>query len=136
MVRIHADDGLFETLARIAAVRICGCDLLLSAPPDLDNAVTEFLLSRDGARCSGHARLHRHSEAEVMAAMADVDRIRYAAAHRVPTELLTVAAGTGFYIARSPVLMEGRIELLHYFVNQSICDSYHRYGNLGERSTI
>jgi RHH-type proline utilization regulon transcriptional repressor/proline dehydrogenase/delta 1-pyrroline-5-carboxylate dehydrogenase len=136
MIRIHAGDGLFETLARIAAAHICGCDLLLSAPPGLDNAVTEFLMSRDGARCSAHARLYRHSEAEVMAAMADVDRIRYAAAHRVPAELLAAAAGTGFYIARSPVLMDGRIELLHYFINQSICDSYHRYGNLGERSTI
>jgi RHH-type proline utilization regulon transcriptional repressor/proline dehydrogenase/delta 1-pyrroline-5-carboxylate dehydrogenase len=35
-----------------------------------------------------------------------------------------------------PVLMEGRIELLQYFRQQSICDNYHRYGNLGERSLI
>jgi RHH-type proline utilization regulon transcriptional repressor/proline dehydrogenase/delta 1-pyrroline-5-carboxylate dehydrogenase len=32
--------------------------------------------------------------------------------------------------------MEGRIELLHYFQQQSICDSYHRYGNLGERAQV
>jgi RHH-type proline utilization regulon transcriptional repressor/proline dehydrogenase/delta 1-pyrroline-5-carboxylate dehydrogenase len=48
--------------------------------------------------------------------------------------VLTAAATTGFYIARSPVLMEGRIEMLHYIVNQSICDDYHRYGNLGDRA--
>ena len=47
--------------------------------------------------------------------------------------VFTTAAKTGFYIARSPVVMDGSIELIHYFINQSLCDAYHRYGNLGER---
>jgi RHH-type transcriptional regulator, proline utilization regulon repressor / proline dehydrogenase / delta 1-pyrroline-5-carboxylate dehydrogenase len=34
------------------------------------------------------------------------------------------------------VLMEGRLELLHYVVNQSVCHNYHRYGNLGERAEL
>jgi RHH-type proline utilization regulon transcriptional repressor/proline dehydrogenase/delta 1-pyrroline-5-carboxylate dehydrogenase len=63
-----------------------------------------------------------------------IQRIRYAAPERVSQEILNHAANTGFYIARSRVVMEGRIELQHYFQEQSICDSYHRYGNLGERS--
>jgi RHH-type proline utilization regulon transcriptional repressor/proline dehydrogenase/delta 1-pyrroline-5-carboxylate dehydrogenase len=33
-------------------------------------------------------------------------------------------------------MMEGRIELLHCCRNQSICDTYHRYGNLGDRSIL
>jgi RHH-type proline utilization regulon transcriptional repressor/proline dehydrogenase/delta 1-pyrroline-5-carboxylate dehydrogenase len=45
-----------------------------------------------------------------------------------------VAAETGFYIARTPVMMDGRIELLQYYRQQSICNNYHRYGNLGERA--
>jgi RHH-type proline utilization regulon transcriptional repressor/proline dehydrogenase/delta 1-pyrroline-5-carboxylate dehydrogenase len=45
-------------------------------------------------------------------------------------------AERGFYIARAPVLMEGRIELIHYFQNQSVCDTYHRYGNLGDRTLL
>jgi RHH-type proline utilization regulon transcriptional repressor/proline dehydrogenase/delta 1-pyrroline-5-carboxylate dehydrogenase len=45
----------------------------------------------------------------------------------------TAAATRGFYIARGPVLMHGAVELIHYVKEQSICDSYHRYGNLGER---
>ena len=52
----------------------------------------------------------------------------------MPQTVFEAAATTGFYIARAPVLMEGRIELLHYLVNQSICDDYHRYGNLGDRA--
>jgi RHH-type proline utilization regulon transcriptional repressor/proline dehydrogenase/delta 1-pyrroline-5-carboxylate dehydrogenase len=49
-------------------------------------------------------------------------------------EVYEAAAKTGFYIARSPVVMEGRIELLQYYRQQSICHNYHRYGNLGDRS--
>jgi hypothetical protein len=44
--------------------------------------------------------------------------------------VLLVAGGC---IARAPVLMDGRIELLQYLKEQSVCNSYHRYGNLGER---
>jgi hypothetical protein len=42
----------------------------------------------------------------------------------------------GSYIARARVTMDGRIELLHYLQNQSICNMYHRCGNLGERAVI
>lgn len=31
-------------------------------------------------------------------------------------------------------MMEGSIELLQYYRQQSICHHYHRYGNLGERA--
>jgi RHH-type proline utilization regulon transcriptional repressor/proline dehydrogenase/delta 1-pyrroline-5-carboxylate dehydrogenase len=47
--------------------------------------------------------------------------------------VFAAAAETGFYIARAPVRMEGRIELLHYYRQQSVCANYHRYGNLGHR---
>ena len=30
--------------------------------------------------------------------------------------------------------LEGSIELLQYYQQQSICHNYHRYGNLGERA--
>jgi RHH-type proline utilization regulon transcriptional repressor/proline dehydrogenase/delta 1-pyrroline-5-carboxylate dehydrogenase len=33
-------------------------------------------------------------------------------------------------------MTEGRIELLWYFKEQSICDNYHRYGNLGDRAMV
>ena len=136
MVRIDPDDSLFEALARIAAVRISGCRLYLSAPSGLDNRVTDFIDSDQGQLLSGGGAIHGESDAEVAAMIADVQRIRYAAPRRVPLQVLQAAAQTGIYIARSPVLMEGRIELLNYVINQSICDSYHRYGNLGERALL
>jgi len=134
MVRIHSEDSLFEVLARIAAVRVSGCELVLSASPGLDNEVSRFLHSTDGRKLPGDNRLETLSDDEVIERLADLDRIRYAAPDRVPETVYRAAAAKGFYIARDPVLMEGRIELLHYFINQSICDNYHRYGNLGERA--
>jgi len=44
------------------------------------------------------------------------------------------AAETGLYVAREPIVMDGRVELRWYMQEQSISSNYHRYGNLGERS--
>jgi len=51
----------------------------------------------------------------------------------VPRAVYEGAAEKGCHISRDPVLMEGRIEMIHYFREQSLCNTYHRYGNLGER---
>ena len=37
-------------------------------------------------------------------------------------------------LADEPVLAEGRVELLRYVYEQSLCVDYHRYGNLGARA--
>ncbi len=136
MVRLHEDDSLFETLARIAAVKISGCRLRISSPKGLSNPVTGFLHSTEGRRLIGGDPHFYELDKELLKSIPEVDRIRYAAPGRVPQEIYSAAAETGFYIARSAVSMDGRIELLHYFRQQSICDNYHRYGNLGERANI
>ena len=136
MVRIHKNDSLFEVLARIAAVRISGCQLIISVPIDCSDTVIDFLEHNDGRMLTGGVSLRHESDADVVEAISQIQRLRYAAPERVPSEVFRAAAETGFYITRAPVLMEGRIELLHYFYNQSICDTYHRYGNLGERALV
>ena len=134
VVRCHQDDSLFEALARIAAARIVGCNLITSIPEDLDNPVTRFLSGKDGQRLIGSAPLIYESDQALIEQIPKIDRIRYAAPRRVPEAVFEAAASSGFYIARTPVLMEGRIELLQYLRQQSICNNYHRYGNLGERA--
>ncbi len=134
VVRLHEKDSLFETLARIAAVRITGCRLIISAPRRLNNAVTQFLEAAEGRRLIGECAVVKETDEDLIDKIPSIDRIRYAAPDRVPPELFKAAAKTGFYIARTPVTMEGRIELLHYYRQQSICHTYHRYGNLGERA--
>lgn len=134
VVRLHKDDNLFETLARIAAARIAGCKLRISISDGLDNGITRFLHGKDGQRLIGNTRLNYETDKDIIERISKVDRIRYAMPQRVPVNVLKAAAAAGFYIARSPVLMEGSIELLQYYQQQSICNNYHRYGNLGARA--
>ncbi len=136
MVRVHEKDSLFDVLARIAAVRISGCRLIVSVPVGFSSAVTEFLEGKEGTKLSESIPVRHETDTDVADALGHIQRIRYAAPDRVSSEVFQAAARTGFYIARAPVLMEGRIELLHYFQNQSICDNYHRYGNLAERALV
>ncbi len=134
VVRLHPADSLFDILARIAAARVAGCDLAVSIPEGMDTPALEFLLGMEGRRLLAGAAVRRESDGALAAGLARIARIRCAAPERVAAGLLEAAAAAGFHIAREPVLMEGRIELLHYFQNQSVCDNYHRYGNLGERA--
>jgi RHH-type proline utilization regulon transcriptional repressor/proline dehydrogenase/delta 1-pyrroline-5-carboxylate dehydrogenase len=133
-VRLHPEDSLFEALARIAAVRASGNRLRVSIPKRLDTPATRFLYEPEGLRITGKAPVFQETDSELIAAIPKIDRIRYAAPDRVPPELFAAAAEIGFHIARAPVRMEGRIELLHYYRQQSVCANYHRYGNLGFRA--
>ncbi len=134
VIRLHPDDSLFETLARIAAAKIAGCDVDVSMPEDLFNPVIEFLEGRYGQEFLGETQVIKESNQMLVERIGSLDRIRYSREERVPAQLFEVAAKTGFYISRTPVFMEGQIEMLQYFQQQSICNNYHRYGNLGERT--
>ncbi|MCU0613676.1 MAG: bifunctional proline dehydrogenase/L-glutamate gamma-semialdehyde dehydrogenase [Desulfobacterales bacterium] len=136
VVRLHEYDSLFDVLARIAAVKISRCDLVISVPSNLNNHLTNFLNGREGKRLLDETPVAYETDAELIKHIPDVDRIRYGSPERVPDAVFEAAATTGFYISRTKVLMEGRIELLQYFREQSICNNYHRYGNLGERGLL
>ncbi|WP_419662851.1 RocA: 1-pyrroline-5-carboxylate dehydrogenase [Desulfosarcina variabilis str. Montpellier] len=135
VIRVTAEDSLFETLGRVAAAITTRCVPMLSIPPGLDSDVTAFLNSRHGKLFCKDVAIAEQSDAALCEFMPKVQRIRYAAADRVPMTVFVQAAQTGFYISRTPVSMEGRIELLQYVQEQSISVNYHRYGNLGDRAS-
>ena len=132
---IHPHDSVFEVAARTAAATVCGCPIRLYCPKDLDNDVTAFIKGVEGRRLLQHCQVHYLGRMDHAAnAIMTMDRLRYAAPDRVPQLVYAAAAPEGRYIAAAPVLMEGRLELLHYLINQSISHAYHRYGNLGVRA--
>jgi RHH-type transcriptional regulator, proline utilization regulon repressor / proline dehydrogenase / delta 1-pyrroline-5-carboxylate dehydrogenase len=134
LIRVHEKDSLFETLARIAAAKIAGCDVYVSFPKELDNNVVKFLNTEKGKQFLGDVSITREDDESVSFAISKFDRIRYASFDRVPDIVFKKAAKTGSYISRADVMMEGRIELIQYFQEQSVCNNYHRYGNIGERA--
>jgi RHH-type transcriptional regulator, proline utilization regulon repressor / proline dehydrogenase / delta 1-pyrroline-5-carboxylate dehydrogenase len=133
VIRVHPNDSLFEVLARIAAALIAGCDTLVSIPAGMDSPVTGFLSSPHGKALTGEAEVVFQSDEALIDMIPAIDRIRYAAPERSAETVLAAAARTGFFISRTNVMMDGRIELLQYYRQQAICNNYHRYGNLGER---
>ena len=136
LVRVDEKDSLFEVLARIAGASIAGCRVVVGLPRGLENRVTAFLAGEDGRRFLSDIPVVRHSDRDLVETLPAVDRVRYAAPDRVPAAVFEAAARTGFCISRNPVRMEGRIEMLNYFQEQTVSHSYHRYGNLGDRALL
>jgi RHH-type proline utilization regulon transcriptional repressor/proline dehydrogenase/delta 1-pyrroline-5-carboxylate dehydrogenase len=134
VIRVQPEDSLFETLARIAAAHISGCDAMVSLHEGAGKQVVDFLECREGRALLAGAKVKIQSDNELAAMIPDIARIRFAGSDRVPEVVMAAAARQGFYVSRAPVYMEGRLELLQYYIQQSICNNYHRYGNLGDRS--
>jgi len=134
-VRVHPDDCAFDVLARVAAARTVGSAVTVSSPPGFAHPALALLESARPSWGASFASVEE-SDAELVARIREggTDRIRYADPSRVPLEVHAALGETGIHVARSPVLAEGRVELLWYVTEQSVSHDYHRYGNLGVRS--
>ncbi len=133
VLRIHEKDSLFEILTRVAAARIAGTETVLSVQKGLKSRAVAFLHTTDGALFLNGLVPKEETDAQLMEMLPQTPLVRYGAPDRVPMKVYQAAVGAGCHIAREPVLMEGRIEMCHYFKEQSLCNAYHRYGNLGDR---
>ncbi|MFV1963961.1 MAG: bifunctional proline dehydrogenase/L-glutamate gamma-semialdehyde dehydrogenase [Pirellulaceae bacterium] len=134
-VRIHSDDSWFDVLARVCAARVAGCRVTVSIPlaphPPVIKTLDELTESWAGA--IEFVEESDDSLSDVIR-LRHTDRIRYAAPERVPRTVRDAVIEHWIHIADTPVLMQGRIELLWYLHEQSVCIDYHRYGNLGIRA--
>lgn len=134
-VRVHPADTAFELFARVCAAKAVGSRITVSCPHGIDFPALR-VLERITESWGGRIEFVEESEQELASVIEqrETERVRYAAPNRVPESILSAVGDSGIYIARSPVLAEGRIELLWYLREQSISFDYHRYGNLGERA--
>jgi RHH-type proline utilization regulon transcriptional repressor/proline dehydrogenase/delta 1-pyrroline-5-carboxylate dehydrogenase len=134
-VRLHADDSPFELFARVAAARVAGCHVTVSTPAGLEMRSLQRLhdATEDWAATIEFVEESDQQLCEAILS-GQCDRVRYALPGRVPLEVRRAANEANVFIADSPVLAEGRIELLWYVREQSVSMDYHRYGNLGARS--
>lgn len=132
-VRVTDRDDAFELFARIAAAKTVGCHITVSKPAGLRSAALTLLDDLTETWGAG-IEFVEESDEELAATFAakQTDRVRYAG-ERAPASVLSSVGESGVFVARAPVLVEGRIELLWYIKEQSISHDYHRYGNLGAR---
>ena len=104
-VRVEGDRRGAEVERVLAAARLCGVEVVLS------DSTTES--SEEFAARLGELGL---------------DRVRVLGA--VSDELRAAARTAEIHLADDPVTSAGRIELLHYFREQTVSRTTHRYGNL------
>ncbi len=134
-ISVHPDDTAFDLLARVCAAKTVGCRMTVSLPPGYRAPVLGMLEELTESWAGSIEFVDESDEmlAEVIRGR-QTERVRYAAPDRVAPEVFAAVQDTGLYVARVPVLAEGRVELLWYLREQSISHNYHRYGNLGPRA--
>ncbi|MCA9191772.1 MAG: proline dehydrogenase family protein [Planctomycetales bacterium] len=132
-IRVHPEDCYLDILARIIAVAAVGGRATVSS----NAGVHELLLAaleKLTEQWAGDLEFIVENDQELALAIREgqVDRVRYAS-QQVPVEVRQAADEQFVYVAAQPVCPLGRIELLWYVREQSLCIDYHRYGNLGRR---
>lgn len=132
-IRICQEDTLFDVLSRIMAAKIAKVLLHVSIASDVENSVVSFIYEKKEQLLGKEDCLVRENETEFTHCFKTVQKVFYSNECLISTFVFEKAAQSATFIVRSKPLMEGRLEMLHYFMEQSISHSYHRYGNLGAR---
>ena len=133
-LRVSAKDSLFDVIARILGAKIAGSALHVSIEAGLENSVVSFMYENKEHLLHVNDTLVRETEEAFAKSFGSVQKILYAHESAISAYVFEEAAKSATFIVRSQPLMEGRVELLHFFQEQSISHSYHRYGNIGARA--
>ena len=134
-IRVHPEDSAFDLFARAIAARAARCAVTVSTPGGEPSPSVEQLQELTESWAAAIEFVEESDEALADAIRSgQTERVRYADPARVADVVRRAAAQVGLYLATAPVLAVGRIELLHYLREQSLCVDYHRYGSLGARA--
>lgn len=131
LIRVSNDDTIFETVSRILAARVSGVHFKVSI--NNNDEVKAFLEKSKEALFTARDSMIVQDDNSFARDLASYDRVIYSDIEKVPASVFKEAAKTVTYIVRAKPMMEGRLELLNYFAEQSVSHSYHRYGNIGAR---
>lgn len=131
LLRCDEADSLYEILSSIAAARMCGASLHLSIAIDAKSEALLYIKKNRRLLLDATDSFAEEDETSLIAAMRKADRIRFLHPDNVTKSMYQALAEDALYIASDPFIGHGRIELMHYFREQSVSNSYHRYGNLG-----
>jgi RHH-type proline utilization regulon transcriptional repressor/proline dehydrogenase/delta 1-pyrroline-5-carboxylate dehydrogenase len=131
LLRVEESDKLEEILTTIMAVKMVGASLQISIPKQTRKAELIWLESKQESFVGKGDSFSRDDEDELIAKIPDAQRIRFLHPQNVSKNIYESIADKAIYIASDPFVSHGRLELMHYFIEQSISNSYHRYGNLG-----
>lgn len=124
--RVLPNDALIDVILILKAAKITKTKLTVSMQ-DGDKKIEAIKHIDDK-----HFMLNIETDDEFVAKMIDYERVRTCSPN-LPDSYYLQAAKLGKYIALTPALVEGRLELLHYLKEQSVSYEYHRYGSFSEK---
>ena len=130
LIRVSSDDTLFEAVSRILAAKVSGVRFKVSIH---ENKLVESFLENSKELFGARDALVSQTDEEMIKSIHNFDRIIYSDIAKVSDIVFKKSAQTLTFIVRQKPMMEGRLELLNYFIEQSISHSFHRYGNIGAR---
>ena len=113
------------------AIKMIGARLQISIPKKSKKAEFIWLESKQASFIGKEDSINRDDEEELIEMITKVQRVRFLHPDNVSKNIYEQIASKAIYIASDPFVSHGRLELMHYFIEQSISNSYHRYGNLG-----
>jgi RHH-type proline utilization regulon transcriptional repressor/proline dehydrogenase/delta 1-pyrroline-5-carboxylate dehydrogenase len=122
---------LEEILTTIMAIKMVGATIHISIPENSKKAEFLWLESKQASFLGNNDQITRDSQKVLIKLMPKYQRVRFLHPENVSEVIFKSVADQAIYIAREPFVSHGRIELMHYFIEQSVSNSYHRYGNLG-----
>lgn len=133
LLRFEGNDSLYEMISSIAAAKMVGAVLHISIAPNAKNDAIKYLDKNKSDLLDKDDTFAYEDEKTLVQSMLKVERVRFLKPENVSDSIYKAVAPYAIYIASEPFVANGRVELMHYFIEQSISNSYHRYGNLGLR---
>ncbi len=133
LLRLEESDDLVEMLVSISAIKMSGAKLILSLPSLLSNEHSLWLYDKASMLLDAQDEVYTEDLGQMLEHIPRVERLRFLNKSTCSPSVYAHARQHGVHIATESFISHGRIELMHYFYEQSVSNSYHRYGNLGRK---
>lgn len=128
---LQKGDKFSEILASVIAIKMVGAKLIISIDIHDKTEGSIWLEEHKELFLDENDLILRENEEERVQSMYTVERVRFL--QNVTHSVYNKISSKPLYLATEPFVSHGRIELMHYYKEQSISDAFHRYGNLGLR---
>ena len=125
-LRVFPEDSKEHIEMIVSAAQICGVKLVISFDP-ADDRTSD--LSATGCE------LRKEPLNEFIGRLHTYNRIRTCSSN-IPVSIYKATSLNNIHVVTEPPVKNGRVELIHYFKEQSISFEYHRYGSILEQPSI
>lgn len=135
LLRVENGATIEEIICSLFAIKLVGAKLRLSLPSETTSSAIK-VLQENKSILFEEEELFIEDENELINAIGSHERVRFLTDEPISQNIYQAVSDDAIYISNEPFVAHGRLEMLHYYIEQSISDSYHRYGNLGEHKHL